>query len=138
MRSYPQNSPRAAARIVCLALLADGNLCKKELDILDHLDAPGQLGLDKAGFQAVVHTFCEDLLAAAQASWGDICRVDPRTVSELMAEIDAPELRLKVVELCAAVVQADGHVGEGESIVLLAALQHWGLHHQVLKARVDG
>ena len=133
MRSYPQNSPRAAARIVALTLLADGNLCKKELDVLDQLDASGQIGLGKAEFHAVVHTFCEDLLAAAQGGWGDMCRIDPQTLGELMTEIDDSGLRRKLVNLCAAVVEADGHVTEGESTVLVAAVEHWGLHHETLK-----
>ncbi|MDP2818656.1 MAG: TerB family tellurite resistance protein [Polaromonas sp.] len=134
MRSYPQNSPRAAARIVALAILSDGNMCKTELDMLDHLNAHEELGLSKDEFHAVVHTFCEDLLAAAHSIWGDMCRVDPKTLTELMAEINDPELRRKLVGLCAAVVEADGHVAEGESIVLGAAVEHWGLEHAMLKA----
>lgn len=135
MRTYPQNSPRAAARIVALAMLADGNMCKPELDTLDQLKAHDALGLDKGEFQSVVHTFCDDLLAAAHSSWGDMCRVDPKTLAELMAEICDPELRRKVVGLCAAVIESDGHVAEGESIVLGAAVEHWGLQHERLKAR---
>ena len=50
MRSYPRNSPQAAARIVALAMLADGDLTRTELDALDQLDAHEQLGLDRAHF----------------------------------------------------------------------------------------
>ena len=45
MRTYQNNSPQAAARIVGLAMLADGNVCKAELDVLDRLGAHQQLGL---------------------------------------------------------------------------------------------
>lgn len=135
MRTYPQNSPRAAARIVALAMVADGNMCKTEIDTLDLLGAHDALGLDKGEFHAVVHTFCDDLLAAAHSSAGDMCRVDPKTLAELMAEISDPALRRKVVGLCVAVVEADGHVAEGESIVLGAAVEHWGLQHEMLKVR---
>ena len=132
MRSYPQNSPQAAARIIALAMIADGSLCKKELDTFDRLDAHEQIGLDKEEFHAVVHTFCEDLLAAAHSRSGDVCRVNPETLAELMAEIDAHELRRKLIALCVAVVEADGHVADGESMVLVAAVEHWGLEHEVL------
>ena len=32
MRTYPNNSPQAAARIVALAMLADGQVCKAEIN----------------------------------------------------------------------------------------------------------
>ncbi len=134
MRSYARNSPQAAARIVALALLADGHLCKTELDVLDRLDAHGQFGLERGQLHSVVHTFCEDLLSSMHLTWEDACRVDPRTMAELMAEIDDPALRLKLLRLCVSIVEADGHVAEGESIVLLAAVEHWGLHREMLKA----
>ena len=45
MRTYSTGSPHAAARVVALTLLADGHLCQTELDALDQLDVPRQLGL---------------------------------------------------------------------------------------------
>ena len=42
MRTYRINSPQAAARIVGLAMLADGHLCKAELDVLDRHGAEGE------------------------------------------------------------------------------------------------
>jgi len=132
MRSYPQNSPQAAARIIGLAMIADGGLCKKELDTFDQLNAHEEIGLDKQEFHTVLHTFCEDLLAAAHASSGDLCRVNPATLAGLMAEIDDPELRHSLIALCVALVQADGHVADSESMVLLNAVEHWGLAHEVL------
>ena len=37
MRSYPKNSPQAAARIVALVLIADGHVSQSEIDALNHL-----------------------------------------------------------------------------------------------------
>jgi hypothetical protein len=137
MRCYPRNSPQAAARIVSVALLADGHLCKEELDVLDRVGAHEQLGLTRAEMHAVTHQFCEDLLAAMHLAWEDACRVDPRTLAELMAEIDDPALRMTVVRLCQAVVEADQHVADGESIVMDAAVEHWGLHTSMFQQRRD-
>ncbi len=134
MRTYPQNSPCAAARIVALAMLADGSIFKEELDTLDRINAHEQLGLSKAGFDAVVHSLCEDLLAAAQASWGAACRVDPAMLEALMKEIDEPDLQRKVIRLCVAVVEADTYVADSESMVLLAAFEHWGAQLGLQKA----
>lgn len=133
MRSYPVNSPQAAGRIVALTLLADGHLCKAELDVLAQQRAAEQLGLTPAALQEVVRLFCEDLLAGARTDWSDACSIDPRMLVELMAEIDDPELRLKVIKLCVAIVEADDHIAEGESTVLVAAVEHWRMQRLMLQ-----
>lgn len=135
MTSYPRNSPQACARILALAMLADGSMCKQELDTFDRLDLHEAIGLDKDGFHAVVQTFCEDLLTAARANWSDTCRVDPDSLAAWMAEIDIPELRRKLIDLCVAIVEADGRVADSESIVLEAAVALWGLQHETLQTR---
>ena len=133
MRHYPCNSPQASARIVALALLADGDVSTAEFDLLDRLDAPAQLGLGRADLHQVLHAFCEDLLATAHGAWGQACRVDATTLAALMGEIDDPALRLRLLRLCVALVEADGHVAEGESLVLIAAVEHWGLHAETFQ-----
>ncbi|MBX3622476.1 MAG: TerB family tellurite resistance protein [Rhizobacter sp.] len=136
MRSYPANSPQAAARIVALAMLSDGHLSKAELDVLERLGVHDQIGLDRDALHAVMHAFCEDLLSTAHLTWADSCRVDPRTLAALMAEIDDPALQLKLLRICAAVVEVDAHVADGEAIVLGAAVEHWGLQRAMLDGRV--
>ncbi len=133
MRTYPNNSPQAAARIVALAMLADGDVCKAELDSIDRLGAHEQLGLQPEELHVIMHAFCEDLLSDVQLTWADACRVDPRTLAELLAEVEDSALRLKVLRLCVAVIEADGQVAEGESIMLAAAVEQWGLHHEMLR-----
>lgn len=135
MRHYPRNSPQAAARILALALLSDGHLCKSELDVLDRLEAHTALGLSHAELHTVVHSFCEDLLGAMHMSWGSACQVDQATLADLMADIDDPALRRTLVQLCVAIVEADDHVAEGESVMLTAAIVHWGLQADMLAGR---
>lgn len=48
MRTYPRNSPQAAARIVALAMLADGHVCRSEIEALERCDAAARLGLSRA------------------------------------------------------------------------------------------
>lgn len=133
MRSYPINSPQAAARIVVLAMVADGDVGNEELDTLDRLGAREQIGLRPEELRDIVHELCDDLLTGAQLTWAGTCRVDPRTLAELLGEVDDPELRLKVLCLCISVVEADGHVTENESVLLGAVVEHWGLHHWMLQ-----
>lgn len=130
MRSYPRNSPHAAARLVVLTMLADGQLAKPELDLLDRLGIATRLGLSRAELHAVMQAFCEDLLAAASLAWADACRIDPRTLAALLAEIDDLPLRRTVLNLCVAVAEADDQVDEAESIVLTTAVEQWGLQRE--------
>jgi hypothetical protein len=51
-----------------------------------------------------------------------------------MAEVDDPVLRRLVLQLCVAVVEADGHVADGEAVVLVNAVEQWGLHRHMLDA----
>ncbi len=127
MRTYAPNSPQAAFRIVALALVSDGHLSRAEWQVLERLDASAQLGLPPQEWQEVVHNLCEDLLSAARLNWSDVCRIDPTTLAGILDEIREPELRAKVLALCAAVAQADAHLAAGEIRLLNAAAEQWGL-----------
>ena len=134
MRSYPANSPQAAARIVALTLVADGDIGDAEIEWLDRLMVHEQLGLARHELHAVLDTFCEDLLSSGQLKWADACPVDERTLADLMGEIQDPALRLKLLRLCVELAEVDAHVDDGESIVLVAAVEHWGLQHEMFRS----
>ena len=132
MRPYPPNSPQAAARIVALVMLSDGQLSRAELAMADHLQVHAALGLDRAGLRRVIHEVCEDLLDEAHLAWADVCRVTPRSLAALMADIDDPALQRTVLSLCVQLAEADGRVAEGEAALLVAAVEHWGLQREML------
>ncbi|MEK8033211.1 tellurite resistance TerB family protein [Ideonella sp. DXS29W] len=133
MRSYPTNSPQAAARIVALTVVADGDIGDTEIDLLGRLAVHEQLGMGRDELHALLDTFCEDLLSSGQLQWSDTCPVDERTLADLMAEIQNPELRLTLLRLCVELAEVDAHVHEGESTVLTAAVEHWGLHREMFR-----
>lgn len=140
MRSYPRNSPEAAARILSLAALADGSLSSVEVEALDEVDAYAQLGLHRLQMQEVMRALCHDLLSHAELNEqgsvheATVCRLAPAQMAELMAEVDDPQLRMTLLQLCIRVIEADHHIDEGESLVLLTALQQWDLHLAVPEA----
>lgn len=138
MRRYSQNSPLAAARIVALATVADGDLNKAELALLDELAVHEKLGLQRETLHAAMDTFYADLLSSKQLAWADTCPVDEYTLKELLAEVDDPALRRTVLDLCVRIAEVDGHVAEGESIVLVTAVEQWGLQRERLKAPAVG
>ena len=133
MRSYPVNSPQAAARIVALTVFADGDIGDAEIAWLDRLVVHEQLGLTRHELHAVLDTFCEDLLSSDQLKWADACPVDERTLADQMGEIQDPALRLKLLRLCVELAEVDARVDEGESMVLVAAVEHWGLHREMFR-----
>ena len=133
MRSFPVNSPQAGARIVALTLVADGDIGDAEVKWLDHLAVPEKLGLARQELQALLDTFCEDMLSSDQLEWADDCLVDERTLADLMDEIEAPELRLKLLRACVELAEIDAHVDDGESSVLTATVEHWGLHREMFR-----
>ena len=133
MRSYPVNSPQAAARIIALTVVADGDIGDAETQWLDRLAVHEQLGMARHELHALLDIFCEDLLSSGQLNWADACPVDERTLAELMGEIQDPTLRRKLLRLCVELAEVDARVDEGESIVLVAAVEHWGLHREMFR-----
>ncbi|MBI5270071.1 MAG: TerB family tellurite resistance protein [Burkholderiales bacterium] len=134
MRSYPTNSPQAAARIVALAMLADGHLCRREVAAVEALPGERRLGLSPEEWQGVMHGLCEDLLAShPDMAWGDACRVDADTLRALLAEITSPPLREQVLSLCLAVAEVDQRFTDGEAWLLNAAVREWHLQSQVFQ-----
>jgi uncharacterized tellurite resistance protein B-like protein len=137
MRAYPIDSPRAAARIVALAALADGHLAAAEIETLERLCARSRLGLGPTELREVVHALCEDLLSTADHNWSSACRVDRDALAGLMAEVEDPGLRRTVLELCVAAIEADAHVADGEALVVQAAIEAWQPHRPARVAGAD-
>lgn len=135
MRSYPRNSPEAAARIVALVLIADGHVCHSEFETFKRLDGPRQLGLRSDGFSDIVQTLCEDLLMGRQDGGSMLGGVDEDTLASLMAEVDEPALQRKVLGLAVAAARADQHLAEGEALVLTAARRYWGISDEAQACR---
>jgi hypothetical protein len=82
---------------------------------------------------ALLDLFCEDLLSSEQLTWADACPVDERTLAELMGEIQDLPMRQNLMRICVELAEVDRHVAEGESIVLTAAVEHWGLHYEMFR-----
>lgn len=145
MRSLPRNSPEAAARVLCLVLIADGHVCRSEFDGLAALHAERRLGLAPGALPVALHQLCEELLAAAPGAGGLAQAVDEPTVQTLLDELDDPALQRLVFELAMAATRADGHAAEGELSLLGSMIVRWGLFEagevqpvQHLVARAEG
>mgnify|MGYP003585335305 CR=1 FL=1 len=127
MRIYPHNSPEAAARIVALVLISDDHVCSSEFDVLKQLGAERELGLEPQLLPHIVHTLCEELLASGYETGSLMGNVDDNALASLMAEISDPALQRTVLRLSLAAARADGHLADGETLVVEAARHHWNL-----------
>ena len=108
MRTYSPDSPEAAARIVALMVLADGHVCRSEMQALDALHATAQLQLAPGALQAVLRGLAEDLQTHAYPQWGSTCQMDNQTLCALLDEVRDPALRQRVIDECLVPYLLDG------------------------------
>lgn len=125
MRAYPTDSPQAAARIVALAMLADGHVCHSEMQTLQSLHAAERLQLTPEQLRAVLQGLAQDLLVSAYPQWGNACQMDSHALGMLLDEVKEPELRATTLALCQQVAQADGHWAPAEQRLMEHLAQHW-------------
>ncbi len=134
MRTYPRNSPEAAARLVALVLISDGNASKSEFEVLNGLGGVLDLGLEPKDMPGIVQTLCEDLLMEGFEGRSILTRVGEDLMASLTAEIDNPLLQAQVLRIARSVIYADGHLSDAEFAMLDAISRHW----QVLPQRERG
>jgi hypothetical protein len=125
MRTYRTDSPEAAARLLAMALVADGHYAIAEIKALDRLDAPARLGLTPEAFKQVIDHFCEDLLLASHGEWLGSAAIDATTRRRLFAEVQSAALGAEVRSLCEAVMLCDGHLADGETALLDELARAW-------------
>lgn len=141
MRSYPRNSPQAAARVVALTVLADGHLGHQEIDAMQRIDVAGRLDLSQADFMGVLQAVCDDLMASSHQHWSGIQHLPRTELKQMLDEIDDVGLRLIVMEICAALCECDQNLADAEYEMLCTQADHWDLPLPVLRttsARVMG
>lgn len=126
MKNYPKNSPHAAARIVALALIANGEIKPCEWAELKSRQVHEHLGLSREEWHDVVSDIHVKLAGSALPLADGL--IDARLLEQLLDDVDDERLQRLVLRLSTAVIDADGQVDEGESAFLLAAISQWELH----------
>ena len=132
MRTYPHNSPEAAARIVALVLVSDGNASKSEFEVLNGLGGVRDLGLEPKDMLCIMQALCEDLLMEGFDGRSILSRVGEGLMASLMTEVDDPLLQTQVLQIARSVIHADGHLSDAECAVVDAISRHWSIqaHHE--------
>lgn len=125
MRNYPSDSPEAMARIVALALLADGAIDLSEIESLERHEIVSRLGLDQSSFDKVVHEFAEDMLTYAHRMPSGQLELDENAITLLLGEIRSPLLQKKLLRAMLDVVNADGRLAGSEAVLVSKAMKLW-------------
>ena len=134
MRSYPRNSPHAAAQLVALTALADGYLCHSDLQAMRRLDVSTCLGLTDAEMTEVIRGVGEDLTERSYRAWGTVCQLNDMVPAALLDDLDDPDLRRTTLRLCVAVAVADHGIGQAQENLIVAAATQWLGRHAVAEA----
>ncbi|MFZ4626349.1 MAG: TerB family tellurite resistance protein [Rhodoferax sp.] len=137
MRSYPRNSPEAAARIVALVLISDGHISHTEYDALNQPDGVPAFGLEPENMHGIVQTLCEDLLMAGFDGHSILSHVEDGTLTPMLAEVDEPRLQTEVLRVATCAVNADQHHADGETAMLDAISRIWQTSPVTLAGRAD-
>ena len=125
MRSYPPDSPKALARLVAMAVVADGEMDNCEIDRLRELDVFSMLGVESEGFYQVLLELCRDL--AVSCSGSHVSLLSSERLEQLAADVTDPKLRKLVLSAMLVTAKADGEVSVGEQTLLRFLIDRWSI-----------
>ena len=125
LRAYPVDSPRAKARLIVLAMLADGRVDASELDSLAKHRAFAELGISRDDFFQVLYDFCADAAGLPEGRGNYL--MSPALLDTLFAEVCSTGERQKLARLIFDVIRSDGHLADGEARLFWHALDTWRL-----------
>lgn len=125
MRHYPANSPEALARIVAIAMMADGAIDSSELKSLERHDIIKRIGLDQEHFDRVFYEYYADLSISAHRLPSGQFELDGLTIGLLLDEIRDPELQKKALRSMLDVVNSDRRLTGNEASLIAQSLKQW-------------
>ena len=125
MRSYPTNSPAAIARLIAMAMLADGRLDNREIDWINHHDTAAMVGVDRETLIQVLLDCCRVVITEAEQE--RVFLLEEARLARLADDITDRALQKVALSAVLIIAKADGTVSEGEEPLLRYLMQRWGL-----------
>ena len=132
MRSYSTNSPEALARLVAMAILADGRLDNREVDWIKHNDTAALLGVDRDTLIQVLLDCCRDVINEAEQE--RVFLLEDHRLARLADDLTDPALQKVALSAMLILAKSDGSVTEGEETLLRYLMSRWGLALEDLAA----
>lgn len=127
MRNYPTDSPQAAARVVTLAMMADGAIDRSETLLLERIQILSRLGLSIEQFDSIYYDYCTDMLSSAYRHDSGRLQLDEEKIKQLLSEIRDPGLQKKILRMMLDIVNADHQLSADEAALIAQVVQHWGI-----------
>ena len=124
LRAYAPNSPRAQARLVVLALLADGRVDEREVDALHRRNIFADLGISRSAFIEVLSELCSDVAGQLPVSGGGY-QLTHKALRGMLDEISDRMVRDKLLQHMLAVINCDGHLSDVERSLIQNTIEHW-------------
>jgi hypothetical protein len=125
LRAYASNSPRAKARLVVLAMLADGRLDDAELESLTRHGTFAELGIAREDFFEVLYDFCADVENLPNGSGRYL--LSPAILEQLFGEINGAAERQTLLRQIFDMIRSDGHLADSEADLFWHAVDTWKL-----------
>ena len=136
MRKYPIDSPQAKARIIALALLADGGLDKSEIECMDNRDIVECLGIGAGTFDQAMHHFCEDIEQYGLLQPNRQLDLGSPAIRDILDEAGQRSVREALLRTIFDIVLADRNLSLGEAQLTALAMSHWGIRrHELAPAK---
>ncbi|HRH72684.1 hypothetical protein [Zoogloea sp.] len=132
MRSYPTNSPEALARLIAMAILADGRLDNREVDWIKHNDTAALLGVDRDTLIQVLLDCCRDVINEAEQE--RVFLLEDHRLARLADDLTDPALQKVALSAMLILAKSDGSVTEGEETLLRFLMNRWALTLEDLAA----
>lgn len=126
MRHYETDSAHAAARVLSLALMADGAPAKVEFDCLQRTRALEEIGIDDRLFESVLRNFCEDIEQSIGYLEALNYHLPSELIDALLDEVRDPHKQSELLRKMVEIAVADGCLSAGEKHVLSRAVARWG------------
>ncbi len=120
-------SPEAAARVLVLAIVADGRLGACEVQALDDAHAYERLGLPRERFYQVMREVCAGLLERQARTGDSMFKLDGEEAHAWLDAVPDLQVRQEVLTLAFEVIRSDGQLHPGESRLFWQALDRWGV-----------
>ncbi len=130
MRHYETDSAHAAARVLSLALMADGVPDKAEFDCLRRLRTLEEIGIDEELFDNILQRFCQDVEQSVGYFDALQYRLSNDFVDALLDEVQDPHSQRILLRTIVEIAIADGCLSEGEKQLLSRASTRWGTDTQ--------
>lgn len=135
MHTETVRTTEAPAGVLAMVVAANGRIDKRELQVLDELDAFRRIGVNRDRFVELAQVCLKDIGSSlCEKSW--LRATDVLYLDRLLDDVLDPDQRLLICRLAAAVITADGRVTPDEQMVYHHALARWHVSQSMVSQAI--